>query len=302
MFPKEMTASLDANTHKLADVLAPIAAELATIAKEANEAGTAAGNTGLSTCILAEEYRNFAARIDSATQDARNGFDSPEKVWLGMQMLDDIHFQMNLLCFFSETETARIGGDTTVFVKIDRRLNALLYKMSDTHQNALRILHGMANLIHAQMEKDINALYDAVETLLLKTASDGIVLAGDVKAAALAMGEYGGAYRNIADTIKKAAAKIKENVKNIHGDFNAKPIGDAAFVMNVCAFNAAIETARAGNPEPLCICAEGIRNYAGQLHEADKTCTGYLSKVNELFNLINKFRTPQSHTPDEIFE
>jgi hypothetical protein len=83
---------------------------------------------------------------------------------------------------------------------------------------------------------------------------------------------------------------------------------DAAFHMNIAAFNLTIETARAGSSAPVDMqaCADAVREYAGKLHHVNSECAALYGEYKKLAALLigkpKPERDPYKFISDCIFQ
>jgi AraC-like DNA-binding protein len=304
----------DAARHigEIVQALEPITAECNALAQAAEAVGKATGKIGATTLILAAEYAELARRMAASAQYLQQNlqekeqtttqtiFDMTDTVEMYMKILDDCTFQFNVLCLFSSVETARIANPVPqALADVDKKLEALTRRVAETRTKTIYpLLDALLALIQAEIESDAANQNSQAVALLQKTASDGMVLAADLKSAALSLGENGHAFMHIAKDVEKRVEAVKHAANAIR-DYNGdrKPVDDAiknmedaTFLTNISAFNAKIETARSGFIESLKACTERVLQLPQQMYEACRTGQDLFNESVRLAKLMRQSR------------
>jgi len=305
MLSEEMKGSLARHSGEIIHVLVPIAAEFTQLAIEARDAGAKAGNPGKSALILSEEYGHLARRISDFVEEIKSGCEEPEasvfdlydRMHARLKGLDDIFFQMNLLHFLSAIETARMAvPPPEAFASIDTKMRALTTQAMKTRSSVLHIMEEVMRQIRAEIKKDADARMASAVELLQKIHSEGVVLAADAKGAALSLGENGHAFLCVAKDLER-------RLKAIHAATEAcmafaherEPVetalwrmAAAAFMTNLNAFNAKVETARSGGVDALEECTPRILRFPARMEDARRACMEILDESVKLTELARR--------------
>jgi len=201
--------------------------------------------------------------------------------------LDELAFQMNLLRFLSGIEVARTGN-ADAFVAIQDELTSLSDSLQKHHGTIVGLLSDLSFLLSADISREsIDRVKSAVE-MVRKAADMGNSLSAKIMELAMNIGERGVGFACIGAVLEKqtrAVAEIAELLdrsvaetekpessesavlSKADADTSIKTIRDIAFLVNVTAFNAAVETARSADRSELLECVDRIREYASRLHQ-----------------------------------
>lgn len=333
MLSKEVTDRISENMAKAADVLAQFIKDAEALIEPANRTAEAEGIKGATTLVLSCELYYLAKRMgnikDSVNSFAvreHSVFEVFERIYEIIKNLDDITFQMNLLRFFSGIETSRIIEPKDAFISIDNGYDKLCASLVGNKNSIINLIDDLIMLIREDIKREAaNCIKNAVG--VLKQASDeGIDIAESVKEASERLNKNGRAFIKIEAELKKRAKEVSyvaelldSYVCNMEKNASTElqrlsrnqiytaihSIDDAAFYMNVNAFNAKIEAVRSGKDENLSGSADKIVQYAGRLNQTHDSCAELFREYDRLSDLLQKDENTnaliQKTTKDLIF-
>jgi len=258
------------------------------------------------------EWRNLIAKLKNAGADTNRLFAEETDIYelydkadVLMKVLDDIFFQMNLLRFLTGIEWSRMGEHGIPFKPILDDLTLICYTKNESKGSAVKLVSEIKVLIRAEIKREAFECIKGMAEKLNETVKQGVSLSEQANKLVINMGTYGRGFALIAKETEKVVfgtrdfesivlrilEKTTDQNKDVISSDDRKLIRsvisqteDNAFKMNVNAFNAAVETARAGDAgEPGCrLCTEGIYKYAYELQITAMTC-------NDLYNDYLKF-------------
>jgi hypothetical protein len=257
------------------------------------------------------EWQELARRMDIAGKETRQLFSAEtdmyevyDKTEALMKVMDDINFQMNLLRFLTGVELCRMGEHGVPFAPVLQGLTELCKTEGKRKKSAENLVLEINKLIRAEIRQEaVTCLHQAAE-VMRGCVQEGMALTEKVNALVIGLGIYGRGFSLVAKECEKATARIREGEQNVlrfleagdalvlkEGDAVSaalSQLADSAFAMNLNAFNAAVETARAGEyGEPQCPqCAADIRAYAAALPNGYKTCEKLYSDSVKLLALL----------------
>ena len=268
--------------------------------------------TTAGVAVAFTEWRNWIVKLTHAGDDTNRLFAEETDIYelydkadALMKVLDDIFFQMNLLRFLTGIEWSRMGEHGIPFKPILDDLTQICITKNEGKESAVKLVSEIKVLIQAEIKREAYDCIIGMAEKLNETVKQGISLSEQANKLVIDMGVYGRGYALIAKEIEKAVSGTRDFesiVNNILDEMNSQKndiispddnrsilstislLQDVAFKMNLNAFNAAVETARAGDAgEPgVRLCTEGIRKYAYELHIAGITCS-------DLYNDYLKF-------------
>lgn len=319
MLSKAVTDRISENMAKAADILAQLVKDAENLVELANRTAEAEGSKAATTLVLSGELYYFAKRMANIKESINNFavrdhsvFEVFEKIYALIKSLDDIAFQMNLLRFFSGIETARIGEPKDAFIPIDSGFGNLCGSIVSNKNSIVNLIDDLILLIREDIKREaVNRVKSAVD-LLTQASDEGIEIGESAKTASERMNKYGGAFLKIAKEVEKRTKEVSSvaellnsyardiestvspellepNRKQIYAAINT--LGDAAFYMNVNAFNAKIEATRSGDHAVLSgysECAEKIISYAGQLQQMYTSCSELFGECVRLLEMLKK--------------
>jgi hypothetical protein len=212
---------------------------------------------------------------------------------------------MNLLRCFTGIEVARVGDSPAAFLEFEKGVGALTERIVNYINPAMELINDVTFLLRTEIKNEAVSQLKAAVAILRKAAAEGEDIAAKGMAAAhtLSHGTLARISREAkeraANTLQAAAAALaeltaeieKKDAGSVYTFFKApidaliKSNEESAFCMNINAFNAAIEAARSGGDEDFIKFAGRIRNYAWQIHQANKTCADYFSESAKLIEL-----------------
>ncbi|MCL2854752.1 MAG: helix-turn-helix domain-containing protein [Defluviitaleaceae bacterium] len=255
---------------------------------------------GVGTNIVAKELRNLAQRVrkfkDENVKNLHNGnvsaFEMADKIFIIIKVLDDVAFQMNLLRFFSGIETGRIAPPKDEFEVLDLDYAKLCSKIVERKEWMIDLVYEAIDLLYTDIKQEAINRLESAANAITKAVEEGKDTATSTHIAAEALGERGGAFRYIAkevsDTIPAltAVAQNYSSANNLH----SVPLqhGNLAFSMNICAFNASVEAARAGDVAKCVTAADKIMKYAGVLQNAYLECEALGNEYERLIALTQQ--------------
>ena len=268
--------------------------------------------------IMANELENLAKRIkylkDNNIKTLLNpnlsAFEMSDKILFIIKCLDEIFFQMKLLRFLSGVEIGRISPPKDIFEAIDTEYDKLCNELADNRQIMIEFMTQAIELIYADIRQDVNNSTKKAVNMLYKAIKEGENTAVLMQAAAISFEERGREFIFIKERVKETINILKnaEDCFKDTVDLNnaAALIQNAAFNMNINAFNTAIASARAGDTPKSKAAAEQILNYADILQQTVSEFEFLLNEYNRLFELIKYKQSQQAlvkkHLDDLIFQ
>jgi len=259
-------------------------------------------NKGMGIAIVAQELRNLSGRVARFKEEDVKGlvvgdmsaFEMANRIFHVLRVLDDITFQMNLLRFFSGIETGRIAPpcERDEFDTIDDGYDKLCSHIVGKKEYMVELIHGAVELIHSDIKQEAeNCVTTAIEAVE-NSIEDGKITASSAHAAVESLDERSRAYAHIAKRVDEnivALSNLVCDLKNTKVVSSILPLlGNSAFEMNISAFNATVETARAGNT-PKCIEAtKKIMRYAEVLQNTHQECESLANEYNRLIALTER--------------
>lgn len=252
-----------------------------------------AGRNACGMRIAFREWASLSARISAAKYEIQKipaemetGYDLYDKADQMMKMLDDIIFQMNLLRFLTGVEQSRMGEHGIPFEPILEGLTALCETENTRKEAVLKLIVEINKQVQAEIKREaIHRIQQSTE-VLREAVGEGVSLTEKLNALVIKLGAQGRGFALIAKETEKGVSCVRDteaclahlvdemgkthntavNVI-IHNTITMAMVrlADSAFKMNLNAFNATVESARAGDTEECVECAQGIRDYAGRM-------------------------------------
>jgi AraC-like DNA-binding protein len=310
----EVTENIARHARTIAKSLTQSKDEIDKLCRFAEKTAAEAGVSGSTVTILAGELRNLAAKTECAIESVQDFigagqtvYDLSGKIYALIKNIDDIAFQTNLLRFLSGIEIARTG--INAFMAIQESFAGASDCMRKNHTVAVSLLNDLTALLSADIRKESAGCMAKAAELIDQAAREGIGLANRTREAAIGLSPRGAGFARIAVELEKRAAGVSEVAAAINRfiaemtdiDTALFPFVDrtavrgkldslanAAFYMNVTAFNAEIETARSGYNEAVSGCGERIVAYAGRLHKTYASCSELFGESERLSGLLIK--------------
>lgn len=258
---------------------------------------------GAGSKIVARELANLAERVrqfrDESVKSLHTGeisaFEMANKIFAIMGFFDDLAFQMNLLRFFSGIETGRITPPRSEYDTLDAGYNKLCTQLTDKKEHMLSLMHEAIDFLHTDIKQEATNCLTTASELVTKTIEAGKETAASAQAAAEGLGEQGGAFRYICKEVTQTLQVLDTIAQGYsHADnLHTIPVhhGNLAYNMNICAFNASIETARMGDDAKCVTATDKITNYAGVLQNTYYECKTLRESYERLIALTQKKAT-----------
>ena len=265
--------------------------------------------------VAFSEWSNFTGRIDSAKNEVRKLFSETTDVYelydkadSLMKMLDDIIFQMHLLRFLTGIEKSRMGQHGVPFEPILEGIAAVCENEFKRKDSAIKLITAINNLIQMEIKREALECIQKAAEEMREAVKDGAALTEELNSLVIKLGAYGRGFAIIEKETDKAASCVRsaEHIvmqaiegfstkgaagftAEVDGSINKAIIQllDAAFTMNVNAFNATVETARAGEENIGGGYADGVRNYAHKLQRTAKTCESLYKDFIKTVSLLS---------------
>jgi|GEM_PF-5587545 len=275
-----------------------------------------AGRTAGGMRVAFKEWVNLSGRINSAKfeiqkipAETENVYDLYDKADKMMKVFDDIIFQMNLLRFLTGIEWSRMGEHGVPFEPIIKGLTALCEAENHRKDAAIKLVLEVDTQIQDEIKREAQSLLLQSAEALREAVNEGATLAEKLNALVIKMGAHGRGFALVARETEKSVSFLR-NMETLlsetagNDDFlsankNLPSIGkiqDNAFQMNLNAFNAAVESARAGDAEDCTDCAQGVRDYAWRMHRTAIKCEELDKDYKRLVGLLStKSKTSASH-------
>ncbi|MDR1689371.1 MAG: AraC family transcriptional regulator [Clostridiales bacterium] len=312
MMPNDVMIRIKGNLEKIASVLSGFKDYAQNLSETAKNAAIAAGKSGKTTLAVSQEVYNFAQRVGdvaAAAQEAGNAaeqfaageaangqtvFDMYEKIYFLLKHTDDMMFQMNLLRFFSGIETERIGCGREVFIPIDNSYDKLTADLAEKKPGVLEIIRDIMLLLRGEVTNDIKSKIDEAALLVENEINCGQNIAEQMKKAAKSV-STGAGYMFMADRLNleiSALYRAKDFLKTEFADTEqikstVYQIEDFAFSMNICAFNAKIETERSGGNEEYLKTANLLLAYPPRLQKLAASFENLAEEILKLKKLLS---------------
>ncbi len=302
------------NAEKIYAALSRFITEAGELTARAHKTAEAAGNKGITTAIVADELNNLSMRAGEGKEELKNfttvnisAFEMFEKIYALIRVIDDIVFQMNLLRFFSGIETGRIAppNELGAFTEIDEGYVMLFNKIANEKKTMAALMHEAVEVLYLDIEQEAEGCIKSFVNAINDAIAEGGKTTAFANAAAESLGKHGGAFSHIA----KETGMTLDALKSSADDFkNIRKLVNMAYTMNINAFNAAIETARAGKPAECIAAADSIMKYADTLQKTCQKCEALYAEYERLIELTNRNgkQSEQSlmekHIDDTIFQ
>ena len=259
-----------------------------------------AGTKGSGTNIVARELQNLAGRVrqfkDESVKGLHDGkisaFEMADKIFAIMKFLDDMTFQMNLLRFFSGIETGRISPPKNELDALDEGYAKLCSQIVDKKEQMISLMYEAIDFLYSDIKQEAANCLTSAANAIMKAVEEGNDTAASVHAAAEGLGGYGGAFRHISKEVKDTIPALTTMAQKYSCASSLHSIlvqhGNLAFGMNICAFNASVETARAGDDVKCAIATDKIMKYAGVLQNTYLECDTLRSEYERLIALTQR--------------
>jgi len=269
--------------------------------------------TGRPACgikIAYDEWANLIAKIEAAAGEIKKTAEDNEsfaelyaKTEKLMKVLDDIFFQMNLLRFMTGVERARMGDYGIPFDPILSGLTALCETENKNKASAEKLIGEIGALSVGEIKNEAADCLRRAAGIIGGAVSEGEALAQKIIISADKIGSYNRGFLLILNETKKSVSDAREFEAGINQTasncgkadassfFEAKTnparaemsrLMNAAFRMNLNAFNAAVESARAGDVEETKSIAKGVTDFAGTMQRACKSCDELIGEFEKL--------------------
>jgi AraC-like DNA-binding protein len=282
------------------------------------------------------EWANLSSKINAAAHETKKIPDEAETVYdlydkanIIMKVLDDIVFQMNLLRFFTGIERARMGEHGIPFDPILEGLTALCEAENKRKEIAIKLIVEVNALVQTEIKNEAVKCMEQSLGVWRETINEGMSLAEETNKMVIELGQSGRGFAFILKILEKGVSHVREAetfMESLSSEtgkdnglefFNSnrnmlhtslKNLQESAFIMNINAFNAAVETARSGYREDCVKCSDGIREYAGTIQRA---CKAFHNVINDCIKLMDMLvdkdenigiRSFDKHLDDIIFQ
>jgi AraC-like DNA-binding protein len=250
---------------------------------------------GIGASVVADELNNLAGRVIKAktefvtriVADNPSAFGMMDVILKIVKVIDDISFQTNLLRAFHGVEVGRMGDCRATFEPIHEGYETLCAMMDESKETIFTLIENAVALLHTDIQKEIETRRTAAADKINAALDEGAKLAADAVSVAAQLDKYGKGFLYIANGIAAKIESLKESADNFD-ESALKRLEDCAFYMNVAAFNAAIESARAGGRHDCAVIAERIKKFASTIQKACKNCYELLSEFDELTKLTER--------------
>jgi AraC-like DNA-binding protein len=341
MLSNELSASFARHMNAVAERLELAKTEMEALVKETSKASGATPFNG-TMLVLTDEWKHFASRAGNIANGARafltggpSVFELADKVYGMLKTIDDAEFQMHLLRFLGVIEITRMGArEFELFTGVIKKYDAFSGTFAGGKDETAAALNDLLTMISVEIEYDAAQRLKEITILLDTAASDMTVLYNRLLGVSEELGGHGGptawigteiaaqvelinksrkVFLNVKPRLRgevtDIAAHIKEvtqSEEEIHVAF--RNITDAAFHMNIAAFNLTIETARAGSTAPadMQACADTVRGYADKLNGVNAECAALYGEYKKLAALLNRKpkteRDPRKIISDYVFQ
>jgi AraC family transcriptional regulator len=314
MFSPEAFAALTEHVETVKKALS----EFVTAARELCETSrrlAEADPNGAGVLVTAAELASLANRaeavsgLDELLAKDMTLFERSERIFALIKNLDDIRFQMNLLALLNSVETARMGEHKAPYAAAEAEFHRLAAQLVPDKE--LGLVNDLAGVVAAEIYREAMAYMKVMDDALGECFAKGEGLINQMKKAAADAGKYGHGYLCVAEEINAKVsglpgirAQLAGYIKDAGADNSLnvflanrqaickllEPIGDAAFMMNLAAFGAAVETARSGGRDGFRAGANETRRFAGHMQETWRSCAESFKEVVKLAELSVKDR------------
>jgi AraC family transcriptional regulator len=324
MVTNEARTNITRYTEDIAKDLETLISKLETIREPVPPVIEKAGRNALGMKVSFTEWSHLIRRLKTARDEIRKIpaenetvyelYDKADKI---IKTLDETNFQMNLLRLLTGVEWTRMGEHGISFEPAIKELTILCNDENNSKEAAVKLVAEINTQVQAEIRREAVGCIQQAADNLRKAVAEGASLTEKLNKLVIDMGAYGGGFALIAKETEKstacareaevlttelAAALSKSDVTafQVSDDIPAHmAIGrleDAAFSMNLNAFNIAIESARAGDRDDCAACAKGVMEYAGQLQNAVMTCGECYNDYARLKALLCKKTDEQTAT------
>jgi AraC family transcriptional regulator len=328
MLSSELKGSIKQHMDTIAERMAAAQTEMEAITASASAAVDTTPNGG-SMLVLIGEWITFAAKAGAIAVIARDFlkgeptvFELTDKVSGMMKQLDDTAFILHLLRFLAIIEAKRMGErEEKLFYDVIKRFDNFHNTVAGNRDDAIAVLNDLLEMIRGEIKNDAAAKLKEINVLLDTVIGEGNALYVRLQKTAEALSPNGGPTGWLGSEVAAQAELIK-NSRRVFGQLSPvtqnevtdmashiqeasksdeevhialRNIGDAAFHINIAAFNLTIETARAGKlaPADMSACADAVRQYAGSLHRANSGCAALYGEYKRLTALLHRKPKPE---------
>jgi hypothetical protein len=206
---------------------------------------------------------------------------------------------MNLLRFLTGVEWSRMGEHGITFKPILQGLTELNETQNQRKQAAVKLIFLVNAQIQGAIRQEAVSRTQQATEALRAAVREGVSLTEKLNALVVQLGPQGRGFSLISRETAKGISSAREAeavLSRLSDEMNdmdnsavktvLTSLKEAAFQMNLNAFNAAVESARSGDREECAACAKGVRDYAWLLHTTYTANNDFMGEAAKLMSLL----------------
>lgn len=276
MMTSEARKKITHHTNETAKKVESFAVNLEKWTTQATQEIEKTGRTAGGIRVAFDEWINLTTRIRAAKQEiekipaeAETVYDLYDKAHHTMLVFDDIYFQLNLLRFLTGIEWTRMGEHGKPFQPIIEGLTTLCETEIQHMDTTVKLITEIKEQVQKEINQEAQNCLAKTEEILREAVTTGTNLSEKLHALVIKLGAQGRGFALVAKQTEKAVATLR-SIDPHAPDIKANQ--DSAFEMNLNAFNAAVEAARAGDTPEATDCKNDAYHFAGQMHSVVMQC------------------------------
>lgn len=309
MLSNEVMNRISQSAERISAILSNFSTTAEDLSARASKVADEQRANGITVKILSAELGHLAKRVyDFREKNVKTltvgevaAFEMSDRIMSILKCIDDITFQMNIIRLLSAVETARMGSLSGIFTPIDDNYGSLCTELVGSKETMNDLIGESVVLLRADIKNEADNCLKQANKLMSELVKETEKVVNTLHNVAKKLENRGKGFMKIANDAAKKAAEIKANADMLndkeHFSNAVKNIENTSFVFNLHAFNATVESARAGNTKECVTAAEEVKKLAHKIAVTHSQC---LDIYNEYIGLINLLTRNDKMTTQEI--